>query len=251
MPLMSLNRGTSLVFGAPRRPSPLASPSLSRAARACILSFRSARPQCEATPSRPEAAVQLDRRTVAALLAAPLLASLPQQAAAAGQPAESNCESCSNSNSALEPGDKAFVTFPSGLRILDLREGTGPQPSAGQTCVVEWVGYTAGYQAKRIESTRETDTPFVFTLGKGEAIPAFEEAITGMKQGGVRRVEIPGELVEELGYSKQKEQRYVAGPVPQTFAGRRALDFVLDNQTLRDFNRTLLFDIRLSKVRPS
>ncbi len=31
--------------------------------------------------------------------------------------------------------------------------------------------------------------------------------------------------------------------------GQRALDFVLDNATLRDFNRTLLFDIKLLAVR--
>jgi hypothetical protein len=39
------------------------------------------------------------------------------------------------------------------------------------------------------------------------------------------------------------------GPKPTSFGGLRALDFVLDNQTLRDFNRTLLFDIRLSAQR--
>jgi hypothetical protein len=37
--------------------------------------------------------------------------------------------------------------------------------------------------------------------------------------------------------------------VPTTFGGKRALDFVLDNKTLKDFNRTLLFDIRLSNIR--
>ncbi len=31
----------------------------------------------------------------------------------------------------------------------------------------------------------------------------------------------------------------------------RALDFVLDNDTLQDFNRTLLFDIKLLTVRPA
>ena len=113
------------------------------------------------------------RRTVLALPSV-LLASAPSTAAlAAAQPAESNCESCSNSNLSLQEGDKAFVTTASGLRILELREGTGAEPAPGQTCVVDWVGYTAGYQAKRIESTRETDSPFVFKLGQvGCASPA-------------------------------------------------------------------------------
>ena len=113
------------------------------------------------------------------MLPSVLLASAPSAAALAAaqtkqQPAESNCESCSNSNSSLQDGDKAFVTTASGLRILELREGTGAQPAPGQTCVVDWVGYTAGYQAKRIESTRETDSPFVFKLGQvGYASAAF------------------------------------------------------------------------------
>jgi len=149
----------------------------------------------------------------------------------------------------MSAGDKIFTTSDSGLRFLDIREGTGPQPSVGQICVVDWVGYTEGYQAKRIESSRETDEPFIFILGKGEAIPAFEEAVGGMRQGGVRRVEIPGELEPRLGYSLDKAQRYKAGPVPKTFSGQRALDFVLDNKTLKDFNRTLLFDIRLTSIR--
>ena len=49
--------------------------------------------------------------------------------------------------------------------------GDGPSPRPGQTVVVEWVGYTAGYQAKKIESTRETDTPFVFVVGEGGPSP--------------------------------------------------------------------------------
>jgi hypothetical protein len=66
----------------------------------------------------------------------------------------------------MQEGDKSFVTTPSGLRYLDLKPGTGVAPSPGQLCVVDWVGYTAGYQAKRIESTRETDEPYRFRLGK-------------------------------------------------------------------------------------
>jgi hypothetical protein len=122
-------------------------------------------------------------------------------------------------------------------------------PKIGQTVVIEWVGYTAGYQAKKIESTRETDTPFVFTLGQGKAIPAIEEAVLEMRQGGIRRIEIPGELEEKLGYSRDPSMRYTVGPEPSTFGGKRVLDFVLDNKTLKDFNRTLLFDVRLSNIR--
>ncbi|GHP09465.1 hypothetical protein PPROV_000820000 [Pycnococcus provasolii] len=163
--------------------------------------------------------------------------------------ADAECESCSNSNSSLKEGDREFTLLPSGMRVLDLREGTGRTVEAGDEVVADWVGYTAGYQGKRIESTRQTDEPFVFRVGKGEAIKAFDEAVLGMKEGGLRRFEIPGELVDELAYTLNPKTRYDRGPVPVTFAGRRALDFVLDSSTLKPFNRTLLFDVRVSNIR--
>lgn len=44
-------------------------------------------------------------------------------------------------------------------------------------------------------------------------------------------------------------RRYSQGPQPHDFDGQRALDFVLDNPTLQDFNRTLLIDIKLLNIR--
>jgi hypothetical protein len=44
--------------------------------------------------------------------------------------------------------------------------------------------------------------------------------------------------------------RYRYGPQPKDFDGQRALDFVLDNNTLSDTNRTLLLDIKLLGAYP-
>ena len=217
---------------------------LSRPAKTPMASSRSATTTCA---SRSETASTSRRAHLASIALAPLAAGMLVPAAPAL--ADTECTECSNSNSSLGPGDVPFVQSPSGARFADLRVGDGATPRPGQTVVIEWVGYTAGYQAKKIESTRETDTPFVFTIGKGQAIPAFEEAVLEMRQGGIRRIEIPGELEEKLAYSRDPAQRYTVGPVPTTFGGKRALDFVLDNKTLKDFNRTLLFDIRLSNIR--
>ena len=164
-----------------------------------------------------------------------------------------DCENCSNSNTSLREGDKEFLTTNSGLRYIDLREGDlAKVPKKGDVVVVDWVGYTAGYQAKKIESTRETDAPFTFRVGSGEAIPAFDEAVLNMGKGGIKRIEIAGELEEKLGYSRNPGERYNGvGPKPTTFGGLRALDFVLDNKTLKDFNRTLLFDVKLVAIRSS
>lgn len=49
--------------------------------------------------------------------------------------------------------------------------------------------------------------------------------------------------------SEGKIYKYQLGPQPADLGGQRALDFVLDNDTLQDFNRTLLFDIKLLAVR--
>ena len=157
-----------------------------------------------------------------------------------------------------------------------------------------------------------------------QAIGAFEEAVLGMRAGGVRRIEVPG-AVPSLGYARDRKQRfssellssdmqlykYRTGPQPSELGGQRALDFVLvrlcsyvawprctdghiwvnycccigiglhptasfyggarggihasfdrisvicqcwvlqDNPTLRDFNRNLVFDIKLLAVRPA
>ena len=68
-----------------------------------------------------------------------------------------------------------FFTTSSGLKILDLianPESSTPV-SKGDTVRVHYSGYTLGYQAKRFENTSLSDEPFVFTIGSGDAIPAF------------------------------------------------------------------------------
>ena len=73
--------------------------------------------------------------------------------------------------------------------------------------------------------------------------------VASRNDSAVQEAKFRKELEEKLAYSRDPSQRYAVGPVPQTLGGRRALDFVLDNRTLKDFNRTLLFDIRLSAIR--
>jgi hypothetical protein len=81
---------------------------------------------------------------------------------------------------------------------------------------------------------------FRFTLGDGSVIRGFEEAVRGMRVGGVRRVIVP----VELGYPDGDYNR--AGPKPSTFSGKRALSFVLKNQGMID--KTLMFDVELLRL---
>ncbi|GIL90234.1 hypothetical protein Vretifemale_17915 [Volvox reticuliferus] len=42
-----------------------------------------------------------------------------------------------------------FVTLPSGIKVLTIREGEGARPQPGDTVEVHWAGFTKGYQAYR------------------------------------------------------------------------------------------------------
>ena len=53
---------------------------------------------------------------------------------------------------------------------------------------------------------------YSFKVGDNAVIPAFEEAILGMRQGGVRRIVVP----VELGYPDNDFNKL--GPKPTTFS---------------------------------
>ncbi|XP_052186186.1 peptidyl-prolyl cis-trans isomerase FKBP19, chloroplastic isoform X2 [Diospyros lotus] len=145
-----------------------------------------------------------------------------------------------------------YTETESGLQYKDLRGGSGPTPKSGDTVVVDWDGYTIGYYGRIFEARNKTkggsfegdDKDFYkFRVGSQQVIPAFEEAVSGMALGGIRRIIVP----PELGYPYNDFNKM--GPRPTTFSGQRALDFVLRNQGLID--KTLLFDIELLKIIPN
>ncbi|PNW75631.1 hypothetical protein CHLRE_12g534700v5 [Chlamydomonas reinhardtii] len=144
---------------------------------------------------------------------------------------------------------KDYVTTPSGLQYQDIKEGNGASPQPGDTVVIDWDGYTIGYYGRPFEarnkpkgsSFNDDNKDFYrFVLGEGKVIPAFEEAVADMKPGGIRRIIVP----VELGYPEDNWRKL--GPKPSTFAGDRALDFVLANRGMID--KTLLFDLELVRV---
>jgi len=63
-----------------------------------------------------------------------------------------------------------------------------------------------------------------------------------MKVGSIRRIIVP----TSIGYPNNDWKK--SDPKPSTFAGKRSLSFVLQNQGLVD--KTLLFDIELLKINP-
>ena len=95
--------------------------------------------------------------------------------------------------SALAAGE---VTTPSGLRIIDVKPGTGPVPQAGQTVTVNYTGwlFVDGKKGKKFDSSLDRGQPFSFTIGQGQVIKGWDEGVGTMHVGGKRTLIIPPDL---------------------------------------------------------
>jgi len=110
-----------------------------------------------------------------------------------------------------------MITTRSGLRITDLRVGTGAKAVAGQIVSVNYKGMLTNGQVFDQSYGRG---PFSFSLGGGQVIKGWDEGVAGMKVGGKRRLVIP----PSLGYGA----RGAGGTIPP--------------------NATLVFEVELLKV---
>ena len=90
----------------------------------------------------------------------------------------------------------AEVTTPSGLRIIDVKPGTGPVPQAGQTVTVNYTGwlFVDGKKGKKFDSSLDRAQPFSFTIGQGQVIKGWDEGVATMHVGGQRTLIIPPDL---------------------------------------------------------
>lgn len=111
------------------------------------------------------------------------------------------------------------ITTESGLKYIDIQEGSGQAAQAGSTVVVNYTGWLADGGTK-FDSSLEREQPFSFPLGAGAVIAGWDEGVAGMKVGGKRRLIIP----PDLGYGASGQ-----GSIPP--------------------NATLIFDVELLDVR--
>lgn len=84
------------------------------------------------------------------------------------------------------------VTTPSGLKYIELKEGTGATPKSGQTVEVHYTGTLQ--DGTKFDSSRDRNQPFKFKLGVGQVIKGWDEGLSTMKVGGRRQLIIPPEL---------------------------------------------------------
>lgn len=79
----------------------------------------------------------------------------------------------------------------SGLYFVEITKGTGPKPTAGQKCVVN---YTGKLLDGKVFDSSEGKQPFEFALGEKQVIPGWDEAVAMMSKGGKATIVIPSSL---------------------------------------------------------
>ena len=128
----------------------------------------------------------------------------------------------------------AMQKLKSGVRYIDLKEGSGAGVSSGSRVSLQWVlrrsnGYfvtssfgqvASGPDAGilKLSGMSSPNDPFLFTVGSGAALPGLEEAVLGMKKGGVRRIVVPTRL------SYTQPLKSSPGPVPDDYGARRQIE---------------------------
>jgi FKBP-type peptidyl-prolyl cis-trans isomerase FkpA len=89
-----------------------------------------------------------------------------------------------------------MVTTESGLQYEDTSVGTGATARAGQHVSVHYTGwlYDNGVKGAKLDSSKDRNDPFGFSLGGGQVIKGWDEGVQGMQVGGTRVLVIPPQL---------------------------------------------------------
>ncbi|TMC40236.1 MAG: FKBP-type peptidyl-prolyl cis-trans isomerase [Chloroflexi bacterium] len=119
------------------------------------------------------------------------------------------------------------VTYPDGLKIIDLKVGTGEAAKAGENAEVQYTGWLTN--CHQFDSSRSPGrTPFTFQIGQSQVIPGWDEGFLGLKVGGKRKLIIPPDLA--YGPQGQTDQQTGATVIPA--------------------NATLVFVVELLSLKP-
>jgi FKBP-type peptidyl-prolyl cis-trans isomerase len=109
---------------------------------------------------------------------------------------------------------------PAGLRVDEIKAGSGAVAARGKTVSVHYTGRLT--DGTKFDSSYDRGQPIDFTLGAGMVIKGWDMGIDGLRVGGKRKLTIP----PELAYG---ERGTPGGPIPP--------------------NATLVFDVELVAVK--
>jgi FKBP-type peptidyl-prolyl cis-trans isomerase len=88
--------------------------------------------------------------------------------------------------------DEEIIETATGLGYVEIVEGTGPRPKAGDTVNVHYTGWLKSGQ--KFDSSLDRGQPLSFPIGKGRVIKGWDEGVATMKVGGKRKLVIPAHL---------------------------------------------------------
>jgi hypothetical protein len=130
-------------------------------------------------------------------------------------------------NSCSRTDNPPCITYPDGLRVIDLKAGTGDTAVKGMNAEVQYTGWLT--DGTSFDSSRNPGrTTFTFQIGQSQVIGGWDEGVPGMKVGGKRKLVIPAALA--YGASGQTDPNTGAAIIPP--------------------NATLVFDIELISLKP-
>jgi len=78
------------------------------------------------------------------------------------------------------------VTTASGLKYVDIKTGNGAVPKTGQIVEVHYTGWFS--DGKMFQSSKDRGVPISFPLGQGKVVKGWDEGLSTMKVGGVRKL---------------------------------------------------------------
>jgi len=85
-----------------------------------------------------------------------------------------------------------FETTKSGMKYFVLKDGEGDKCGKGKKIKAHYTGTLMN--GKKFDSSRDRNKPFEFTVGTGQVIKGWDEALSDMKKGEQRILILPPEL---------------------------------------------------------
>ncbi|KAL1510399.1 hypothetical protein AB1Y20_006708 [Prymnesium parvum] len=117
------------------------------------------------------------------------------------------------------------VLLPSGVRVIEVREGEGRLPRKGERVYCHFKLWTKGFRdGVPADSSFKEVRPYDWTLGEptDRVPPGFDEGVLGMREGGWRRLVVPAQLAY--------------GSAGLQFPGKRVMAVEPDTDVFYDIN---------------